>query len=151
MKNCSHITQCHSSTTGNGDKTSPYPQCKGGLFPDSAPRRPPSVARSGHVNHAQTTPLSICLQNQPATTGKAETLPDISAERRVGTDNVFTRRHPQPRFYTVHSATPSSLKCPSMAVSAVPLPIIIVMTLSAVPAGFYAPRVRHPVRIAADI
>lgn len=42
-------------------------------------------------------PLSICLQNQPAMAGKAETLPDISAERRVGTDNVFTRRDPQPR------------------------------------------------------
>ena len=41
-------------------------------------------------------PLSICLQNQPAMAGKAETLPDISAERRVGTDNVLTRRDPQP-------------------------------------------------------
>lgn len=57
-------------------------------------------------------PLSICLQNQPAMTGKAETLPDISAECRISTDYVFTRRDPQPRFYTVHSATPSSLKCP---------------------------------------
>lgn len=37
-------------------KTSPYHQCKDGIFPDSAPHRPPSVARSGHVNHAQTTP-----------------------------------------------------------------------------------------------
>ncbi|EIB6639113.1 hypothetical protein K9F67_004785 [Escherichia coli] len=25
-------------------------------------------------------PLSICLQNQPTTTGKAETMPDISAK-----------------------------------------------------------------------
>ena len=116
-------------------ETSPYHQCKDGTFPDSAPRRPPSVARSGHVNHAQTTPLSICLQNQPATTGKAETLPDISAERRVGTDNVFTRRHPQPRF--IPFIQPLLLtEVPCMAVSAVPLPIIIVMTLSAVPAGF---------------
>src|SRR5699024_9572752 len=37
-------------------KTSPYPQCKGGTSPDSAPHRPPSVVRSEHVNHAQTTP-----------------------------------------------------------------------------------------------
>ena len=29
-------------------KTSPYPQCKGGTFPDSGPHSPPSVARSGH-------------------------------------------------------------------------------------------------------
>lgn len=57
-------------------------------------------------------PLSICLQNQPATTGKAETMPDISAERRVGTDNVLTRRDPQPHFYAVHPATTSSLKRP---------------------------------------
>lgn len=93
-------------------KTSPYPQCKGGTFPDSGPHSPPSVARSGHVNRAQTTPLSICLQNQAATTGKAETMPDLSAERSVGTDNVLTRRDPQPRFYTVHPATASSLNPP---------------------------------------
>src|SRR5699024_9444308 len=80
-------------------KTSPYPQCKGGTSPDSAPHRPPSVVRSEHVNHAQTTPLSICLQNQPATTGKTKTMPDISAEHRIGTDNVLTRRDPQSRFY----------------------------------------------------
>ncbi len=45
-------------------------------------------------------PLSICLQNQPAMTGKAETMPDISAERRVGTDNVLTRRDPRKRKLT---------------------------------------------------
>ncbi len=37
-------------------KTSPYHQCKDGIFPDSAPRSPSSVAQPGHVNHAQTTP-----------------------------------------------------------------------------------------------
>ena len=37
-------------------KTSPYHQCKDGIFPDSAPHSPPSVAHSGHVNRAQTTP-----------------------------------------------------------------------------------------------
>ncbi len=108
----SHETTVHTSHNATpaqpvmAIKTSPYPQCKGGTSPDSAPHRPPSVAHSGHVNHAhKPRPLSICLQNQPAMTGKAETMPDISAERRVSNDNVLTRRDPQPRFYTVHSAT----------------------------------------------
>lgn len=56
--------------------------------------------------------ISLALTNQPSMTGKAETMPDISAERRLGTDNVLTRRAPKPRFYSVHPATTSSLKCP---------------------------------------
>ena len=107
-----------------------------GLFPDSGPHSPPSVARSGHVNRAQTTPLSICLQNQAATTGKAETMPDLSAERSVGTDNVLTRRDPQPRFYTRSSCHCLLTESSGLAVCTVLFPIISVATLSAVPAGF---------------
>lgn len=81
-------------------------------------------------------PLNICLQNQPAMTGKAETMPDISAECRISTDNVFTRRDPQPPFLYRSFCHPLLTEVPGMAVRAVPLPIIIVMTLSAVPAGF---------------
>ena len=131
-------------------KTSPYPQCKGGTFPDSAPRRLPSVARSGHINHAQTMPLNICLQNQPAMTGKAETLPDISAECRISTDYVFTRRDPQPRFLYRSFCHPSSLGSARYGCACSTAPHNNRDDIVCSAGWLYAPRVRHPVRIATD-
>ena len=70
---------------------------------------------------------------------------DISAERRIGTDNVLTRRDPQPRFDR-SSCHRLLLKRPGDSVQYRSL-IIIVLALSAVPAGFTHHGIRVPIAV----